>query len=93
MITNKSKISNHSNLGSTISKTPQNINKSVSRDIDSPFFDNLMKMNQNSLQDVIKKIVSRICLLEKKFDDNNNEALNESKIKKLDKELNNYDTI
>lgn len=52
-----------------------------------------MKMNQNSLQDVIKKIVSRICLLEKKFDDNNNEALNESKIKKLDKELNNYDTI
>jgi len=49
-------------------------------------------MNSNALQNTLKKIIVRINLLEKKFDDNF-DALNESKIKKLNRDLNENDTI
>jgi hypothetical protein len=50
-----------------------------------------MKMNQNSLQMLMKKIILRISLLERKVEDQFTE-LNESKINRLDRELqgNNY---
>jgi len=45
-----------------------------------------MNMNQNSLQVLVKKIITRITMLEMKVDSKFDD-LNESKLNRLDKEL------